>query len=95
MKQAILALVSMMVLGACGGADYCARNEECAKKAGVAYSVTDCRTKDQTFRELSNTKGCLTQYNEYGSCAAPLACGADVDVNCGAKYKALEKCLRP
>jgi thiamine biosynthesis lipoprotein ApbE len=95
MKRAILGVVATMVLSACGG-DICAKSEECAKKSGETFSITECRRDDQINREKAATKNCSNQYGEFTACLSTLQCGSTLDqlnANCGAKATALDKCI--
>ena len=97
MKKSIL--VSMLLMGLTGCADICAKSEECAKKAGTTFSISECRTTAQADREKANTKGCTAEYGALESCAAALTCdqlnsATGLTTNCGAQLEKAAKCLQ-
>lgn len=92
-------LMMVVLLGVVGMScrDFCAVAEDCAKKSGAAFSITQCRNEYQTAREQANTKGCASQFDDFYNCSGSLACGATTDqvaANCGAKANSLIKCLQ-
>ena len=101
MKKLLLGLmlgVGLVALSGCG-ADACAKQAECAKKAGTAFSETECRATDKTDREKAASKGCGSQYDELSGCIAGLTCDQltsldAIVANCGAKVNAWNKCIQ-
>lgn len=92
-------LVSIFVLAFTGCADVCAKGDECAKKAGRSFSITECRTEATANRERANTKGCAAEYGAAEACFAGLTCDqlASLDgiaANCGAPFEKLNKCTQ-
>ena len=90
--------IAVLMLAVTGCADICAKSEECAKKAGTAFSISDCRTQAQSGREQANTKGCAAEYNALEACAASLTCDQlssanGLTTNCGAQLEKAAKCL--
>lgn len=100
-----LVAVVGMTLVACGGGDaesLCEQQEECAKKAGTGFSVTECKESLVKDREEANTEGCGDEYGEAESCIAGLefSC-ADFSgdgfnkkslAECGSKIEKYNKC---
>ncbi len=89
---------SMLMLALAGCGDICAKSEECAKKAGNAFSISACRTQAQQGREQANTKGCSAEYGALESCAASLTCDQlsspnGLSTNCGAQIDKANRCL--
>ena len=90
--------ISMMML-ALAGCDICTKSEECAKKAGTAFSISTCRTDATRAREEANTKGCAAEYGALESCASGLTCDQlssqnGLATNCGAQIDKATRCLR-
>ena len=97
MKKVLIA--GLLAVGLVGCADVCAKSEECAKKAGTAFSITECRNEQTADREKVNTKGCSAEYADASACLAGLTCDQLNDANgilanCGAKLEKLNKCLQ-
>lgn len=95
MMKGISIAVLMLAVTGC---DICTKSEECAKKSGTAFSITECRTQAQTSREQANTKGCGAEYGALESCAASLTCDQlnsanGLTTNCGAQIEKAAKCL--
>lgn len=95
MKRNLLTLVALG-LSACG-ADLCARQEDCARKAGDAFSITQCRNESVADREKAQTAGCAAQYADMEACLAGLTCdqlstGNGRSANCGASIEQFNKC---
>jgi hypothetical protein len=92
----LLAMTCVLGVVGMGCRDLCAVAEDCAKKSGDAFSITQCRNEYQTGREQANTKGCAPQFDEYFNCISNLQCGStdeQISANCGAKGNAFSKCL--
>ena len=77
----------MLVLAGC---DICTKAEECAKKAGTAFSISSCRTDATRSREQANTKGCASEYGALESCAASLRKSGTSPVS-GSRGKSIRK----
>lgn len=91
-------LVSIAVLVMTGCADICAKGDECAKKSGTAFSITECRTSATAERERASSKGCAAEYGAFEACAAGLTCDQlssdnGLTTNCGAQIERANKCL--
>jgi hypothetical protein len=96
MKTFVVAAVLAMGLVGCG-TGFCERQEDCAKKSGMVFSVTECRTQDKIDREKSDAKSCAKQYDELTSCIGGLSCPISAESivgNCGNKYQLWEKCVQ-
>ena len=90
--------IAVLMLAVTGCADICAKSEECAKKAGTAFSISECRTQAQSSREQANTKGCASEYGALEACAASLTCDqlsspTGLTTNCGAQIEKASRCL--
>ncbi len=98
MTLIVLAPFGLLGIAGCqGGAGaFCDKAQECATKAGDAFSRTECEDSLKTDQEKADSLGCSGEYDAYLSCLADLDCGAtlsQIDANCGAQTKALLKCL--
>lgn|SRR5512140_746571 len=94
----LLLAVGMVALTGCGP-DACAKQAECAKKAGTAFSETECRNTDKTDREKAASMNCGSQYDAAVACIAALNCDQLISsdaiiANCGAKLTAYTKCVQ-
>lgn len=92
-------IAGLLAVGLVGCADVCSKSEECAKKAGTAFSISQCRTEATAERERVNTKGCSAEYSDASACVAGLTCDQLNDANgiltnCGGKIEKLSKCLQ-
>ena len=93
-------IFALLALAGCGSAasSACDKAEECAIKAGDAFSHTECETKAISAREKADSVKCGAEFDEVANCASALACGSngsDLEANCGAQLKALDKCVMP
>ena len=92
-------LVGMLALAATGCVDLCAKSEDCAKKAGNTFSITECRTSLTSDREKSNTKGCSAEFSALESCLGGMTCdqlasATGAATNCGAQIDKYAKCMQ-
>ena len=90
---------TFLALSGCGSSatSACAKAEECATKAGTAFSSTECETQVTTAREKADSVKCGAEFDDAASCVSDLACGAsikEVDANCGAPRKTLNTCMK-
>lgn len=97
----VLGIFTSLSAVGCGGGDgdaTCAKANECAKKAGVKYSETECRDGLVKLREQYETAGCGEEYSDYIGCVDGIDfdCADDfekrVSAECGAEEKKLAKC---
>ncbi len=96
MKKLLVGAVLAMGLVGCG-TGFCERQEDCAKKSGAVFSVTECRTEDKINREKSDAKACGKQYDELTSCIGALSCPITTETisgNCGGKAQLWLKCVQ-
>ena len=99
MKEGMIAAalaLGLMGLSGCGNAgdSICSKAAECAKKAGTAFSESQCKDDAKTTRELAASKNCGSQLDDWLNCLADLACGADATANCGGKQNTFTKCIQ-
>jgi len=97
MKNLLSAIAALGLVGC--GVDLCARSEDCARKAGDAFSITECRNEAVTSREKAQTAGCATEYNDMEVCLAGLTCDQlstnnGREANCGAKLDQFRECYK-
>lgn len=94
-------LIGALFLAACGNTDLsplCDKAEECAKKAGSAFSRSECVNDAKAEREKADTRGCGEEYQAFVDCATGLRleCGDDLPkklaAECGGKISAFNKC---
>jgi hypothetical protein len=88
----------LLALPGCGSSttNACAKAEECATKAGTAFSQTECETKLTAAQEKADSVKCLAEFDDVQNCVSGLACGAtssEINANCGALAKTLSKCM--
>ena len=93
----LFAAVSVVAASGCG-ADPCAKQADCAKKAGTAFSETEGLNSAKTDREKAVSLNCGSQYDDLSNCIAGLTCDqlSSLDAivaNCGAKVNAYNKCV--
>jgi hypothetical protein len=102
----ILAICAMMgMLLGCAPkdyvGDYCGKVNSCAKKAGSAFSVSECERGTNAWVEQSDTVGCGGEAEDYLSCVEGASCAEILDeyqngnapVECGAKVSAYNRCV--
>jgi len=90
-----------MLVVACGSDDLtsvCEKADECARKAGTAFSKTECENAAKAEKEKAETAGCADQYAEYVDCVTglDLQCTdgtSKIQAECGAKVNAVNKCM--
>ncbi|MDP1822863.1 MAG: hypothetical protein Q8L48_06465 [Archangium sp.] len=97
MKKVLIA--GLLAVGLVGCADVCAKSEECAKKSGTSFSVTQCRTDVTAEREKAQTKGCSSEFSALEACIAGMTCdqlnsATGLTTNCGAQVEKANKCLQ-
>ena len=90
MKNVLIA--GLLAVGLVGCADVCAKSEECAKKSGTSFSITQCRTDVTSERERAQTKGCSAEFSALEGCIAGLTCdqlnsATGLTTNCGAQLE--------
>jgi hypothetical protein len=97
MKRFVAVFLVSVGLLSCGGspaASACAREVECAKKAGQTASQTQCENDAKIQAELAAGKGCGNELNASYNCQAKLTCDQDFDRNCGAEAQKYLKCIQ-
>ncbi len=93
----VLAPLGLLGIAGCqnGVGALCDKSQECATKAGTAFSRTECENNLKTDQEKADSLGCSGEYDAVLGCIADLDCGvtlSQINANCGAQIKALEKC---
>lgn len=100
-----IAAMAGLMLTACAPkdyvGDYCGKVNSCAKKAGAAFSVSECELGTNAWVEQSDTVGCGSEAENYLECVEKASCGDVLDeyvngnapVECGAKVNAYNRCM--
>ena len=95
-----------LFLVACGPKDYvgdfCAAAESCYRKAGEAFSVSQCEDAVQAILEGAEVKGCGGEYEDFISCVEDLSCDQlrfyaeqnQAPQDCGAAANRYNKCMQ-
>ena len=80
------------------GVDVCAHQEECARKAGTGFSISQCRMDSRINAEKAQSKNCTDAFQKYESCFAGLSCEQlrnvlDIANLCGDSYRQYLTCM--
>jgi hypothetical protein len=109
MKTMIGMLVACCLATACSAGDpvstVCEKEAQCATKAGVAFSKTQCEDQLTQVSEKAQTAGCSDEYQTAADCVAGAVNAAsctdlETDLSgylqseCGAEIKKLNTCLQ-
>ncbi|HQL57962.1 MAG TPA: hypothetical protein PLN07_10235 [Myxococcota bacterium] len=103
-SMVFVACMAMGMLFGCGKdsvGDYCNKVESCAKKAGQAFSISECTHSINRELEELDILGCGGEYEDLLDCLSGVSCtelvtsvtNEQIPVECGAKANALDRCI--
>lgn len=96
-KHLVAVLLGGILLAGCG-VDVCARQDECARKAGTGFSISECRVEWRISAEKAQSKNCTDAFQKYESCFGGLTCDQlrnvlDIANLCGDSYRQYLTCM--